>query len=124
MTKLFNYMVTGLGFGFTCTIIGLVWNVGFNEITTQLVVWYVASLLYGVSAMIYEIESMSLFKQTIVHYIICLSITLVVLFMLYRDYMFSALIIFTIAYIAIYIKMWMINRYDASKINDALNKRV
>ncbi len=98
--------------------------IGINEITAQILAWFIASSLYGISSLIYKNRKMGLIPTTVIHFFICLGITSVNLYLFYREYMISVVISFTLFYVIIYIVMWLAERHQVKKLNEKLKSKV
>ncbi len=120
--KITRYIAIGLGFGFTITTFFLVFIYGLNEITSQLLGWYIASALYGISSMIFENKKLKPIVISIISYLCCLSITGVMIAIFYREYLLAVLTSFTVLYVLIYIIMFFIEKNSIKKTNEKLNK--
>ena len=120
--KTIKYLMVGLGIGFICTTFAMLLSMGLNEITTQILAWFLASGAYGVSAIIFDNSKLSLLLKCIIHYLISLSITGIVIFILYRPYAISVAISFTISYFIIFFVMRQIEKRNIKMLNDKLKK--
>lgn len=121
--KAIKYIFVGLGFGFIVTTICSIAFNGINPITAQLLAWLIASALYGLSALVFDSKKLSLPTSTVIHFIICLGVTLVNVYLFYRQAIISVIVVFVIVYIIIYFVQWVIAKNDIKKLNEKLNKR-
>ena len=121
--KTFNYLLRGLGIGFIITTVSLLVFVGVNELTKQLFAWLVASAIYGLTSVIFESKNLNLLSCTIIHFFICLSITMINIFLFYRAYLVIVLVEFVVIYSLIYVVMWLIDRNKIKKINQRLKEK-
>ncbi len=121
--KTIKYLIIGLGIGFICTTFFMLLFMGFNIVTTQIFAWFIASGIYGVSAMIFENQKLSILFKCIIHYFIALSVTSVITLMFYKPYAISVAISFTIAYSVIFFIMWQVEKYNIKKMNEKLKER-
>ncbi len=121
--KKLNYLITGLGIGFIFTTFFMLLFIGFNEITTQVLGWFIASGIYGLIGMIYENQKISLAVQNIIHFSVCLSTTLVMVMMFYKEYTATVIVSFVITYIIIFTAMWQIEKRKIQEMNEKLAKR-
>ncbi len=121
--KLLQHLGVGLSIGFVLTTAFSVTFMGLNEFTAQVLAWFIASALYGVSSMIFKIRSIKYLYISIIHYLICLGITGVNVYLFYQDYLISVLISFSISYFIIYIIMWLIEKHNLALINKKLSSR-
>ena len=112
----------GLAIGFICVTIFTTIYTGINEGTKQLIVWGIASLLYGLSAVVFEIEKLNTLTKVIIHFCIALSITSSIAFFLYKSELISVIIGFIIAYIIIYVVMWQVEKYNIKQLNNKIEK--
>lgn len=120
--KITKSLITGLGIGFICTTFFMILFMGFNEFTLQMLVWLIASGIYGVSSLIFDNENISVILKYIIHYIISLSVTIIIAFLLYKPYVSYVAISFNIAYFIIIFILWQIDKKNVKKINEKLNQ--
>ena len=72
--KLITYIIFGLGLGSICFISCLWIFNGYDETLVSVTVWLIASALYGLSFVVFEIKSLPL--ATFTHLCLCIVITL------------------------------------------------
>ena len=118
--KTIKYLMTGLGIGFICTTFFMLLFMGFNEVTTQILAWFIASGAYGVSTIIFDNHKLPMLLKCVIHYFITLSITAVVILVFYRSYAITVVITFTITYIIIFFVMHQIEKRNIKKMNEKL----
>ncbi len=121
--KTIKYISTGLAFGFICTVLFSITFLGLNEITSQYLAWLIASALYGMSSMIFEIKSLNQLCISAIHYLACLAITSINVYIFYTEYLVSVFICFTLSYILIYIIMWLVAKRQTEDLNNALKQK-
>lgn len=120
--KITKSLITGLGIGFICTTFFMILFMGFNEFTLQMLVWLIASGIYGVSSLIFDNEKVSVILKYIIHYLISLSVTIIIAFLLYKPYVSYVAISFNIAYFIIIFILWQIDKKNVKKINEKLDQ--
>lgn len=121
--KVLKFASIGLSFGFLCTTFFMTLSIGVNDFTAQLIVWCIASIIFGVSAMISDVQRLSMLRATIIHYIICLSCVLIIANIFYQGLMSLIFGYFTITYIVIYIILYLSEKRATRHINEILKKR-
>lgn len=121
--KAVKYIFIGLGFGFVITTISIISFIGMNYITVQLLAWLIASALYGLSTLVFESKKLNLLASTAIHFIICLAITSVNVYIFYRHAVSSVIVRFVIVYAIIYLIQWLISKNDMKKLNKKLSKK-
>ncbi len=121
--KAIKYIFTGLGFGFLCTTLTMASIMGLNDITVQTLAWMIASGFYGLVSIIFENEKLSMLVKNIIHYALCLLVTLVLIIMFYKEYMLIVFISFTIMYIIINLIMTHFVKKDIEEMNKKLASR-
>lgn len=119
--KITKSLITGLGIGFICTTFFMILFMGFNEFTLQMLVWLIASGIYGVSSLIFDNENISVILKYIIHYLISLSVTIIIAFLLYKPYIPYVAISFNITYFIIIFILWQIDKKNVKKINEKLD---
>ncbi len=120
--KVLKQMGIGLAIGFVLTIFFMTIHTGFNEFTIPMIAWAIASMLFGVSALVYQIKKLKLIQAFIIHFLCCLVIVGVNIFLFYNEYLVPVLISFAITYIVIYVIMYLIEKREIKKMNEKLNK--
>ncbi len=121
--KLIKYIFIGLAFGFICTTFFMCLAIGFNDLTTQILAWMLASCFYGGVSMIFENESLSMLTKNIIHYGVCSLVTLVVMMLFYKEIMLAVFLSFTITYIIINILVTYYINKDIQKLNEKLKSK-
>lgn len=74
--KIISYILTGLGIGSVCSLLSLWAYNGMDETLFQFAVWLVASALFGLVSLVYEVERFSLLVASSVHLLGCAAIAL------------------------------------------------
>lgn len=120
--KVFNYLAVGLSIGFVITTVFMAVFQADSEVTHQVIAWCIASALYGISSMVFEIKSLNTLCLSILHYIICFVITGVNIYLFYREYISTVLVSFTIIYVVIYVVIWLQERRNMRVINKKLSE--
>lgn len=123
MKKIAQYLQTGLAIGFVLTTVFSTISSGINDFTAQIIAWCIASAIYGVSSMVFEIESLNTLAASIMHYAICAITTTVNVIIFYQPYAISVFASFTITYIAIYLVFWQIEKQKIKKLNAKLQEK-
>lgn len=121
--KAIKYIFAGLGFGFIATTICIIAFIGMNSITAQLLAWLIASALYGLSSIIFESKKLSLPISTAIHFVICLGITLVNVYLFYLEAMVPVIVVFVIIYFINYLIQFMIYKNEIKKLNKKLSEK-
>ncbi len=122
--KVFNSLMIGLGFGFVFTVLFMVMFTGFDEVTSQLLAWCIASAVFGISALVFESQKLKLIQQASIHFTICLLVTITNGFIFYREYLVIVAITFTITYIIIFVISWLLDKQRLKSINEKLSKNI
>ncbi len=121
--KVIKYLSVGLSIGFVCTTMFAVLFMGLNDMTKQILAWFIASALYGLSSMLFEIKTLKTLCISIVHYVLCLTITGINIYLFYQEYFAVVLISFTVIYIIIFIVMWLVDIRVTVGINKKLSEK-
>ncbi len=121
--KIIKYTSVGLAIGFVVTTLSLVLILGFNEITEQVFAWLIASAVYGISALVFEIQSLKTLYLSIIHYAICACVTAVNIALFYSEYLMTVFVSFTVIYAVVYLLMWLGERRKIKLLNDKLSGR-
>ncbi len=122
--KLLKFVSAGLSIGFVFTTFFCLLFIGFNEITTQILAWFFASVFYGLFTLIFEIKTLKLMHASLLHYGLCLTVTGVNIYLFYRDYLGSVLLSFTLSYLVIYLVMWQVEKQKIKKLNLKLREKL
>lgn len=115
-------IAVGLAFGFVITTFFLIASSTDKVVAYQVLAWCIASAIYGVSSVVYDIKSINTLCATLLHYVICLAVTGVNIYLFYREFLGGVIISFTVIYLVIYLVMWQCDRRSIGKINKKLNK--
>lgn len=126
MKKIIEYAIMGLGIGFVCTTISIYAIGGMNEITKQFLGWMIASVIFGVSALLYTSDKINQLAAAIIHMVICGGTTLIVAYIL--GYAKSLLELakevfplFIVIYVVIYGLIFLFSLIDIKRVNKKLN---
>lgn len=121
--------LTGMGIGFIATTASVISISGLEGVGMELLVWLVASALFGIiSALVfYTPNSLTLPAAMILHFIGCaiVAITAVVVcgyFGSVKDIICSFLPVFLVIYAAIYLVCLLIMKHNEKLINQALRE--
>ena len=119
--------ITGIGIGMPITILCRTLIGGWNETVKEILVWLLASALYGVLSLIFSSGKLNLILSTAIHCVGCLAVTCVACTINgYSDNFFDILLavlpIFAVVYIVIYALSMISAKIEAKKITESLNK--
>lgn len=142
--KLLLYTTVGMGIGFLITNVMFWFSaagsgnlaeesalLAMDKMIMQYTVWMIASALYGAASLILESERLRPSIRSIVHFLVCLTITLcawsAVKVLLSGTFhltsLFLLLVEFVIIYLAIFFTMYRYARADAKEINEKLKSK-
>ena len=128
MKKFLLYLERGLAIGFLVTTFCLLVNTGANETMRQVLVWMIASALYGVISLLFEIDSLPLPAATALHLLLCTAVTSLAAWVLgYADSLLGMalhvfptfLAIYAVIYLSIFASIWI----GARRMNRKLGAR-
>lgn len=98
-----------------------------HRIATEMTVWLIASVIYGVSTMLFNVERLSLLAATVLHFLLEYVVT--VLCCLYLGYgatleeaALGCLPLFVVLYVLIYVGSFISIRIQMKRINQKLQK--
>lgn len=111
----------GLAIGFVMTTFFVTVFNGFNEITTQLIAWCIASALYGLTAMIMRLSEKNILLVSTLHFLACFAITLVMAILFYKEVLIYVIGYFIISYIVIMLSIIISDKIKTKKINEKLS---
>ena len=119
--------ITGIGVGMPISILCIATLGGFDETVKEVLVWLVASALFGVLSLIFNSGKLNLILSTAIHCVGCLAVTCTACTINgYSDNFFDILVsvlpVFAIVYIVIYSAAMVSAKAEAKKINESLNK--
>ncbi len=120
--KTCNAVGFGLAIGFVFTVGFSILFMGLNEVSAQFLAWMIASALYGLSSRIFDIKALHTAVAAVIHFVVCLSITSVNLYLFYRPYLGSVLIGFVVTYIIMFVIMGLVERHKMKQINEKLKQ--
>lgn len=120
--------ITGIGIGMPITVLCMALIGGWNDAVKEILVWLVASALFGVLSLIFNRDRMNLIISTVIHCIGCLAVTCTACTINgYSDNFFEMLLailpIFVIIYAVIYTAAIVSAKIEAKKITDTLNNK-
>ena len=124
---LWPYARTGLLIGMAILLAMLWIDPADHRIATEMTVWLIASVIYGVSTMLFNVERLSLLAATVLHFLLEYVVT--VLCCLYLGYgatleeaALGCLPLFVILYVLIYVGSFISIRIQMKRINRKLQK--
>lgn len=123
-----SYALTGSGIGFPVTVICALSIGGWNHEVLELLVWMVASILFGVtSGLFFEKLNLKLITATALHFICCLVIAATAGTVIgYSDSFLTTLTgmlpLFAAVYVIVYLFIYIGMRWEAERINKALEQ--
>ncbi len=120
--KVLKAATIGLAYGFVITTLSMAIFIGMNEVTRQLIAWVIASICYGMSSLVFGIKTVKPILISCLHYIICLLVTGVNIFLFYQEYLGTVILYFTAIYVMIYLFSWYYDRITIGKLNEALKR--
>ncbi len=121
--KVMKFLITGFGIGYICTTVLMLSFIGLNETTTQVLIWFIASGIFGVSSMIFEIEKLSILTKAGIHIIICLFVVISIGYYYYKEYLITVVLSFVVMYVIIFAIIGLIERNEIKKLNQKLKSK-
>ncbi|MFI3238412.1 MAG: DUF3021 family protein [Lachnospiraceae bacterium] len=124
--KIAKNIKSGLSIGFLMTTISVLIFNGIDKMSLELLGWCIASAIYGGSSILFEIERIKQIYINILHYIICLSTTLIMVRLFYITALLELvgiLTYFTLIYIIIYVVMVIIEKKQVKEMNKQLSRK-
>ena len=120
--------ITGIGIGMPVTILCMALIGGWNDAVKEILVWLVASALFGVLSLIFNSDRMNLIVATVIHCTGCLAVTCTACTINeYSNNFFEMLLailpVFVIVYAVIYTSTLIASKKEAKKITESLNKK-
>ncbi len=125
MKKAFGYLQKGLSIGAVVSTLLLILLQGMDGTLLQVLVWLCASAAYGLISLIFETERLNFLTATIIHFVLCASVTIGAgAFLRYSESFWGLakgiLPTFLIVYAIIYTCSYFGTRANARKINEKL----
>lgn len=119
--------ITGIGIGMPVTVLCMALIGGWNDTVKEILVWLVASALFGVLSLIFNSGKLNLFLSTAIHCVGCLAVTCAACTINgfsdnFFDILLSVLPVFAVVYIVIYSTAMISAKKEAKKITESLNK--
>ena len=120
------HIVIGLGIGSVIFSLSIAWMSGVDNTLKQVLVWLLASALYGVVSLLYDTDFWPLPVQIAVHLLLCCGITLATAWKLYGDSLGLGLLVqsvlpgFLVVYVVISLILFAIDHRRAREINEKL----
>ena len=119
--------ITGIGIGMPITLLCMALIGGWNQAVKEVLVWLVASALFGVLSLIFNSGKLNLILSTTIHCVGCLAVTCAACTINgYSDNFFEMLLailpVFAVVYIVIYTVSLISAKREAKKITESLNK--
>lgn len=119
--------ITGIGVGMPISILCISTLGGFDETVKEVLVWLVASALFGVLSLIFNSGKLNLILSTAIHCVGCLAVTCGACTINgysnnFFEILVSVLPVFAIVYIIIYSAAMISAKAEAKKINKSLSK--
>ncbi len=120
--------ISGIGIGMPITLLCMTLIGGWNSAVKEILVWLVASALFGVLSLIFNSGKLNLPISTTIHCIGCLAITCTACTINgYSENFFSMLFailpVFIIVYALIYTVAMINARIEAKKITESLSNK-
>ena len=126
--SLFSFALAGTGIGFPVTVLCMTLIGGFNQATQELLIWLVASVLFGiVSGLFFQNLNLKLLTATALHFICCLTIASTAGWLCgyaesFLKLLSAILPVFVLIYIVVYLGVVFAMKQEAKKINKTLEK--
>ena len=119
--------ITGIGVGMPISILCISTLGGFDETVKEVLVWLVASALFGLLSLIFNSGKLNLILSTAIHCVGCLAVTCGACTINgysnnFFEILVSVLPVFAIVYIVIYSAAMISAKAEAKKINESLSK--
>jgi len=124
-----SYVITGAGIGFPITVLSMILIGGFNQASRELLIWLVASILFGVtSGMFFQKVNMSLIAATVLHFGCCLLIASGAGWLCgYADSfleLLGAMVpMFSLIYAGVYLAIFIGMKREAERVNKVLEEK-
>ena len=120
--------ITGIGIGMPVTLLCMALIGGWNSAVKEVLVWLVASALFGVLSLIFNSAKLPLPLLTAIHCVGCLAVTCTACTINgYSDNFFSMLLailpVFVVVYAVIYGVTLINAKLEAKKINEDLKNK-
>lgn len=123
-----QYVLTGTGIGFPVTALCMLLIGGFNQATKEILIWVVASGLFGVaSGLFFQKLNLKLLTASALHFVFCLVIGSGAGWLCGYADSFLALLtgmlpVFVLVYGIVYLCIYLSMRREAEQINKALGE--
>lgn len=124
-----TYAITGTGIGFPVTAVCMLLIGGFNQATRELLIWMVASVLFGLtSGLVFQKLNLKLIAATALHFACCLAIASTAGWLCgYADSFLELLggmvPLFVLVYACVYLAIFFGMKREAERINRALEEK-
>ncbi len=120
--------ITGIGIGMPVTVLCMALIGGWNSAVKEILVWLVASALFGVLSLIFNRGQLPLPLATAIHCVGCLAVTCTACTVNgYSNNFFTMLLailpVFAVVYVVIYGVAFINARKEANKITETLNNK-
>ncbi|MBR3971883.1 MAG: DUF3021 domain-containing protein [Ruminococcus sp.] len=119
--------LTGIGIGMPITVLCMALIGGWNDAVKEILVWLVASALFGVLSLIFNSGKLNLILSTAIHCAGCLAVTCTACTINgysdnFFEMLFAILPVFVVVYVVIYTSAMISAKKEAKKITESLNK--
>ena len=122
--------LTGMGIGFAVTVASLIAFNGINELARELLVWLIASALFGIISgfVFYLPNSFSLPAAMGIHFGLCTLVGCAAAWLCgyadsFRALLVSFIPVFVVIYAIIYLAIVLVMKHNEKQINDSLNQK-
>lgn len=126
-SKIMLACLLGIGIGIPITLICIISMGGFNDTIKEILVWTVASALFGVMSLVtFGNDRMNFILATVLHCAGCFGITVgtcAINGYANKESFWYLLIVFVIIYVALYGGSLISMKINARKANEALSKK-
>ena len=122
-------VISGAGIGFPITVLSMILIGGFNQATRELLIWLVASILFGLtSGLFFHKMNMSLIAATVLHFGCCLLIASGACWLCGYAESFLELLgalvpMFCLIYAGVYLAVFIGMKREAEQVNKALEEK-
>lgn len=125
--SLISFALSGTGIGFPVTALCMLLIGGYNQASRELLIWMVASALFGVtSGLFFQKLNLKLITATVLHFACCLGIASAAGWLCgYADSFLgllgAMLPVFVLVYAVVYLATFFAMKREAKRINKALD---
>lgn len=124
-----SYAITGTGIGFPVAVLCSLLIGGYNEYIGELLIWMVASVLFGLaSGLFFEKLNLNMIVASVSHFVCCLLIASTAGWLCgyagsFLELLGGMLPMFVLVYAAVYLVIYFSMKQEAEKINRTLEEQ-